>query len=55
MTSAYEALGLSIGADDAYLALRGMRTLPVRLAQHQRNATLVAQWLQDQSQVGRVF
>ena len=55
VTSAYEALGLSIGADDAYLALRGMRTLPVRLAQHQRNATLVAQWLQDQSQVGRVF
>lgn len=53
--TAYEALGLTIGADDAYLALRGVRTLPVRLAQHQRHATEVAQWLQRQPQVGRVF
>jgi cystathionine beta-lyase len=27
----YEALGLTVGADDAYLALRGLRTLSVRL------------------------
>ena len=53
--TAYEALGLTVGADDAYLALRGVRTLPVRLAQHQRHATEVAQWLQRQPQVGRVF
>lgn len=53
--TAYEALGLTIGADDAYLALRGVRTLPVRLAQHQRHASEVAQWLQRQPQVGRVF
>ncbi|GAA6118543.1 cystathionine beta-lyase [Acidovorax sp. FG27] len=51
----YEALGLTIGADDAYLALRGLRTLPVRLAQHQRHATQVALWLQQQPQVSRVF
>lgn len=55
IATAYEALGLTIGADDAYLALRGVRTLPVRLAQHQRHATAVAQWLQRQPQVGRVF
>ncbi|MDA8523128.1 cystathionine beta-lyase [Acidovorax sp. NCPPB 4044] len=53
--TAYEALGLTVGADDAYLALRGVRTLPVRLAQHQRHATQVAEWLQNQPQVGRVF
>lgn len=52
---AYEALGLTIGADDAYLALRGVRTLPVRLAQHQRHATQVAEWLQGQEQVSQVF
>ncbi|WP_315125100.1 cystathionine beta-lyase [Comamonas antarctica] len=52
---AYEALGLTVGADDAYLALRGVRTLPVRLAQHQRHATQVAQWLLAQPQVSRVF
>ncbi|MET1114246.1 MAG: cystathionine beta-lyase [Comamonas sp.] len=55
IATAHEALGLTIGADDAYLALRGLRTLPVRLAQHQRHATQVAQWLQGQSQVARVF
>lgn len=52
---AHEALGLTVGADDAYLALRGLRTLPVRLAQHQRHATQVAEWLLEQPQVGRVF
>ncbi|MDR6213788.1 cystathionine beta-lyase [Paracidovorax wautersii] len=52
---AYEALGLTIGADDAYLALRGLRTLPVRLAQHQRHATQVAEWLLQHPQVSRVF
>ncbi|WP_373769650.1 cystathionine beta-lyase [Delftia acidovorans] len=55
ISTAYEALGLTIGADDAYLALRGLRTLPVRLAQHQRHATEIAQWLEQQPQVGRVF
>ena len=55
LSTAYEALGLTIGADDAYLSLRGLRTLPVRLAQHQRNATAVAEFLQQQPQVSRVF
>ncbi|SDJ75981.1 cystathionine beta-lyase [Variovorax sp. OV700] len=55
LSTAYEALGLTIGADDAYLALRGLRTLPVRLAQHQRNATAVAEFLHQQPQVSRVF
>jgi len=55
LSTAYEALGLTIGADDAYLALRGLRTLPVRLTQHQRNATAVAEFLQQQPQVSRVF
>lgn len=55
ISTAYEALGLTVGADDAYLALRGVRTLPVRLAQHQRHATEVAQWLLQQPQVSRVF
>lgn len=55
IATAHEALGLTIGADDAYLALRGVRTLPVRLAQHQRHATQVAEWLLEHPQVGRVF
>ncbi|CAN7777659.1 cystathionine beta-lyase [Variovorax sp. LjRoot84] len=55
IATAHEALGLGIGADDAYLSLRGLRTLPVRLAQHQRHATEVAQYLQRHPRVTRVF
>lgn len=55
LSSTHEALGLTVGADDAYLALRGLRTLGVRLAQHQRHATEVARWLQGQPGVARVF
>jgi len=55
IATTHEALGLTIGADDAYLSLRGLRTLPVRLAQHQRHATEVARYLQRQPEVARVF
>jgi cystathionine beta-lyase len=49
------ALGFAVGADDAYLALRGIRTLGVRLAQHARGALAVAQYLQQEDAVARVF
>ena len=51
----YDGLGLSVSADDAYLALRGIRTLPVRLAQHARNALAVAGYLAAEPAVERVF
>jgi len=52
----HDSLGLSVGADDAYLALRGIRTLAVRLAQHGRNALEVAQFLlTEHDAVARVF
>ncbi|WMD22377.1 cystathionine beta-lyase [Achromobacter seleniivolatilans] len=51
----YDALGLSVGADDAYLTLRGLRTLDVRLARHQENALAVAQYLSRHDDVARVF
>lgn len=38
-------LGYTAGPDDAYLALRGLRTLGVRLERHQRSALEVAEWL----------
>lgn len=55
MFSVYYALGLTIGADDASLALRGVRTLPVRMQQHGRNALAVAQYLQRHPAVGKVW
>ncbi|MCO4880163.1 cystathionine beta-lyase [Paraburkholderia caribensis] len=56
LRAAHDALGLSVSADDAYLALRGIRTLAVRLAQHGRNAFEVAQYLQsERNAISRVF
>ena len=49
------ALGIATSPDDAYLATRGLRTLGVRLKQHQENAWIVAQWLLAQPQVKRVL
>lgn len=51
----YDALGFSVGADDAYLTLRGLRTLDVRLARHQENALAVARYLARHADVARVF
>src|SRR5664280_1147863 len=38
-------LGLCVGPDDMYLALRGLRTLGVRLARHNESGLRVARWL----------
>lgn len=48
-------LGSASGPDDHYLALRGFRTMGVRLAQHQENALKVAKWLQSRPEVERVL
>jgi len=48
-------LGLCVSPDDAYLALRGMRTLGVRMERHQRNALQVATWLSNRAEVTRVL
>lgn len=48
-------LGLCAGPDDIYLALRGLRTMAVRLERHQRTGLAVARWLQQRPQVLRVL
>jgi cystathionine beta-lyase len=47
--------GQMTSPDDAWLAARGLRTLGVRLAQHQAGALAVAQWLSDRPEVARVL
>ena len=47
-------LGHCVSGDDAYLVLRGLRTLGVRLERHQRNAVRVAEWLCTRPEVARV-
>ena len=49
------ALGHSASADDSWLAARGLRTMGVRLRQHEASALQVARWLKDQSAVARVL
>ena len=48
-------LGVCAGPDDVYLALRGMRTLSVRLAQHYRSGLEMANWLASRPEVARVL
>jgi cystathionine beta-lyase/cystathionine gamma-synthase len=49
------AVGAVPGPQDAYLTLRGAKTLAVRMRQHERNALAVAQWLETRDEIARVF
>src|SRR6185503_7969297 len=48
-------LGQSVSPDDAWLVSRGLRTMGVRLRQHEESALRIADWLKGQPRVGRVL
>ena len=48
-------VGWSVSPDDAYQMLRGLRTLPTRLARHGESGLAVANWLKQQPQVAQVL
>ncbi|MBI4273659.1 MAG: cystathionine beta-lyase, partial [Rhizobiales bacterium] len=48
-------LGLCAGPDDIYLALRGLRTMGIRLERHQLSGLAVARWLAGRPEVARVL
>ncbi|MFO1265440.1 MAG: cystathionine gamma-synthase [Rubrivivax sp.] len=48
-------LGVTGGAFDSFLTLRGLRTLHARLDVHGRNAQALAEWLERQPQIARVY
>jgi cystathionine beta-lyase len=48
-------LGQCTSPDDIYLALRGLRTLSVRLRQHEQSALTVAKWLEQRPEVETVL
>ena len=48
-------LGLNAAPDDCYLALRGLRTMAVRLGRHQETGLALARWLVEQPEVARVI
>ena len=47
--------GLCVGPDDMYLALRGLRTLGVRMRRHNESGLAVARWLEQRPEVLRVM
>jgi len=49
------SMGLCVGPDDMYLALRGLRTLGVRLDRHFESGLRVARWLEQRPEVLRVM
>ena len=49
------SLGQRASPDDCFLALRGLRTLGVRMKQHETSALAVAQWLEKRPEVQRVL
>lgn len=48
-------LGAVLGPNEAYLSLRGLKTLSLRMARQCDNALAVAEWLSDQPGVERVY
>ncbi len=53
--TAVRQFGLCVGGDDAYLILRGLRTVDVRMRQHERAALQVARWLEQRPEVAQVL
>jgi cystathionine beta-lyase len=47
-------MGYCTSPDDVYLASRGLRTLGVRMAQHEKNALKVANWLATRPEVDHI-
>ncbi|WP_426150008.1 cystathionine gamma-synthase [Pseudomonas sp. DC3000-4b1] len=49
------SVGAIAGPFDAFLTLRGVKTLALRMERHCANALALAQWLERQPQVARVY
>ncbi len=49
------SIGAIAGPFDSFLALRGLKTLDVRMERHCANATAVAEWLENDARVDRVL
>ncbi|MCB9961752.1 MAG: cystathionine beta-lyase [Hyphomonas sp.] len=50
-----EQFGFSLSVDDAYTALRGMRTMHTRLRAHEASALELAEWLSTREEVAEVL
>jgi cystathionine gamma-lyase len=55
MLSMRSAVGGVAGPFDAYLTLRGVKTLALRMERHEANTMAMARWLEQQDKVERVY
>lgn len=53
--AAHGTIGQSVAPDDAYLVLRGIRTLGARLERHMKTGIMLASWLEGRAEVQRVL
>lgn len=51
----HDTMGICVGGDDAYLVLRGIRTMGIRMERQQRSALEICDWLQSHPMVSRVL
>lgn len=51
----YKTTGACLSPMDSWLVLRGIKTLAIRMEQHQKNALEIAKWLREQSKVREVY
>jgi len=51
----HDKSGLCVSGDDCFLALRGLRTLAVRLKRHQETALTLARWCKTRPEVSRIL
>jgi cystathionine beta-lyase len=55
LQSAHQQLGVQAGTEEIFLTLRGIRSMRVRLDQHEKSALAIAHWLEDQPWCARVM
>ncbi|SEN57120.1 bifunctional cystathionine gamma-lyase/homocysteine desulfhydrase [Lihuaxuella thermophila] len=49
------SIGGILGPQDSWLLIRGIRTLGLRMKQHEANARRIADWLREEGRVGKVY
>ena len=55
LNTIYKTTGACLSPMDSWLVLRGIKTLALRMEQHQKNALAIAEWLKEQPLVREVY
>jgi len=55
LRATFDAMAICAGPEDVFLALRGLRTMKIRLLHHQQSALTIAKWFAGRPEVARVL